>query len=61
MDMAGRGARLELGPGSARADKAARRAAEEEGVTRGWAAAATPHPWMQGAGNSPLYPPLHPG
>lgn len=60
MNTAGRGPHLELGPGSAKADKAAGRAGKEEGVIRGWAAAATPQPWMQGEGNSPLYPPLHP-
>lgn len=53
MDTAGRGAHLEPGSHSARADKAAGRAGEEEGVIRGWAAAATSHPWMQGGGNSP--------
>lgn len=56
MDTAARGAHLELGPGSARADKAAGRAGKEEGVIRSWAAAATSHPWKQGGGNSPPLP-----
>lgn len=55
MDAAGRGACLELGPGSATNNKATDRAGEEEGVIRGWAAA-TSHPWMQGKGNSPPLP-----
>lgn len=55
-DTAGRGGCLELGPDSARADKDAGRAGEEEGVMRGWAAAATSLPWMQGGCNSPPSP-----